>query len=113
MKLEKYTSEINILTKYFSYYCKHHHSNQIIHEISHNYKNETFCEKISLCDECLDNLNYSIERLQNCQYEEKLRCRSCKTPCYEKSYWKKLAKVMIYSSLRLKLTNFVSKLKIS
>jgi len=111
MKLEKYISEITILNQYFSYYCKSKHSNQINREILHSYKDRNFCEIVSICDECFDTLKYSIERLENCQYEEKPRCRNCKTPCYEKSYWKKLAKVMIYSSIRLTFTEFTSKLK--
>ncbi|MCI0501291.1 MAG: nitrous oxide-stimulated promoter family protein [Epsilonproteobacteria bacterium] len=111
MTLDKYTTEVEILKNYFPYYCKHHHSNQIDKEFLHSYKDKDFSIKVSLCDECFDAMQYSIQRLQNCQYEEKPRCRTCKTPCYEKSYWKKLAKVMIYSSLRLKLTHFVSKLK--
>jgi len=109
MKLQKYTSEVETLTTYLEYFCKSKHTNQSAKEIFHNYKNEKFSNKISLCDECFDVMQYSIERLQNCPHEEKPRCRTCKTPCYEKSYWKKLAQVMMYSSLRLTLTHIKDK----
>ncbi len=113
MKLEKYIQEVDTLQTYFQYFCQHNHTNQVIQNNSHSYKNNDFDETLKLCDECFETLKYSLERLQNCQYEEKPRCRTCKTPCYEKSYWKKLAKVMVYSSLRLKLSSFIDKLKIS
>lgn len=110
MKLEKYISEVQILKTYFEHFCQHNHTNQLDKEICYNYKDQILCENVKLCDKCLETIQYSIQRLQHCQYEEKPRCRSCKTPCYEKSYWKTLAKVMIYSSLRLGVTNFINKL---
>lgn len=112
MRFEKYISEVEILKDYVQYFCKSKHNNQEVVEVSYNYQNIQLSEELILCSECLETIEYSIQRLQNCQYDEKPRCRNCKTPCYEKNYWKKLAKVMIYSSLRLKLTHFVSKLKL-
>jgi hypothetical protein len=109
MKLEKYTAEVKTLKTYFEYYCKANHTNQKDKEICHTYKDANFNDTISLCDQCLEAMKYSIERLQNCPYEEKPRCRTCKTPCYQKSYWKRVAKVMIYSSVRLTLTHIKDK----
>ncbi len=111
MDIEKYTSEIAILTRYFDYFCKTNHQNQTVHEFLHTYKNINFTEHFTLCPQCFEDISYSINRLQNCPHEIKPRCRHCKAPCYEKVYWKRLAKVMIYSSIRLKVENFLTKFK--
>ena len=109
MTLEKYNSEVETLYTYCEYFCLHNHTNQQKRTIPHIYKEQQSTIDTILCDECLDLLCYSLTRLQNCPYEEKPRCRKCKTPCYEKSYWKRVAKVMIYSSLRLTLTHIKDK----
>jgi hypothetical protein len=50
-------------------------------------------------------IDYSIQRLQNCEHDPKPRCRKCPEPCYDKLQWKKVAKVMRYSGIKLGLLN--------
>lgn len=103
MTLEKYTIEITTLKTYFEYFCKHNHQKSFPFNIKHTYQNQDFYEDINLCNNCFDTFQYSLQRVQNCQYDEKPRCRKCPTPCYEEVYWKKVAKVMRYSGIRLTL----------
>ncbi len=107
MTTEKFEVELNSLDKFFSIHCKDKHQEQKIHTFYVNYKDKSYTKEINLCDECKELIDYSIKRLQECPHEEKPRCRKCPSPCYEKTQWKKVAKLMRYSGIKLG----VSKLK--
>jgi hypothetical protein len=111
MKLEKFENEISTLSKFISLYCNDKHSNQ--KEIKHKiiYKNIKFEKNLTLCEECEDILKYGFEKLKECPHEEKPRCRKCPNPCYEKYYWKKIAKIMRYSGMKLGLLKIRSLFK--
>ncbi|PIF03892.1 MAG: hypothetical protein CSA86_04370 [Arcobacter sp.] len=109
MENEKFISEVNTLKKFFTLYCKDNHTKQKNYIKSIDYKNQTFEVELELCQECTDLINYAILRLQSCPHEIKPRCRKCPNPCYEKTQWKKMAKLMKYSGMRLgllKIKNF-------
>jgi len=101
MTKEKLLSEIETLKKFFTLYCKDKHTNQCKTKKNILYKNEKISFEFSLCEECHDLINYSIERLQLCPHEVKPRCRQCPSPCYEKVQWKLTAKMMKYSGFQL------------
>ena len=103
MTHEKFESEVNTLKKFFEYYCKDKHKDQTLYIKDIKYKGETFIYELNLCPECIKDINYSIEKLQNCVHEIKPRCRKCPSPCYEKVMWKRLAKVMRYSGVHFKI----------
>lgn len=109
MTKEKFQEQKNTLEHFIQTYCTNKHKNQS--HISQNilYDNQSFDTTLDLCDECLETFNYSIERLQGCPHEEKPRCRKCPNPCYEKLYWKKLAKIMRYSGMKLGLLQLKNK----
>ena len=111
MTHEKYQSEINILKRFFEVYCFDKHKNQYNKTFKLNYKNRDFLLNLCLCEECYDAINYSFERLHNCQHDIKPKCRTCPTPCYEKPRWKSTAKVMIYSAMKLSLSKMKSRVK--
>ena len=104
MTNEKYETEITTLKSFFEIYCENKHENQENKTIDLNYKNQDYSIKLNLCKKCMDSISYSFDRLQNCPHDIKPRCRTCKTPCYEKTRWKSTAKVMIYSALKLSLS---------
>ena len=101
MTNEKFISEVETLKKFFTIHCKDKHTNQKSYVKNLHYKNQTYDVDFHLCDECQTLINYSIQRLQECPHEIKPRCRTCPNPCYEKTQWKKLAKLMRYSGIRL------------
>lgn len=103
MTLEKFTKETDTLSKFTSIYCNDKHTNQKECNFILNYKGKEFQKNLQLCDECRDILRYGIERLEECPHEEKPKCRKCPNPCYEKYYWKKIAKIMRYSGMKLGL----------
>lgn len=103
MTLEKYESEVKTLKKFFEIYCggkKHSHETK---KTTLTYKGVDKEYSFELCDECFELINYSFEKLNDCPHDPKPRCRTCPNPCYEKSQWKSLAKVMKYSGMRLGL----------
>lgn len=110
MTIEKFRSEIKILEKFFYRYCEDKHINQELKLYNFKYKDESFQTNISLCKDCQNLINYSFEKLNLCPHEEKPRCRKCPNPCYEKNEWKKLAKIMIYSSFIFNVSNLKNKL---
>lgn len=101
MTNEKFISEVETIKKFFTIYCKDKHTHQQNYIRSIDYKNQNYQVELELCDECRELINYSIERLQGCPHEIKPRCRKCPNPCYEKTQWKQLARLMKYSGIQL------------
>lgn len=67
-----------------------------------------YCEKKHkssenpLCTECQSLLQYSNQRLENCQYgEEKPSCRKCPVHCYRPTMREEIRRVMRFSGPRL------------
>ncbi|MBP7225803.1 MAG: nitrous oxide-stimulated promoter family protein [Aliarcobacter sp.] len=111
MTNEKFEIEINTLKSFFELYCKDKHQNLQNKSVTLNYKDKSVNLELCLCKECHDAIDYSFNRLQNCPHEIKPRCRTCPTPCYEKPRWKNVAKVMIYSAMRLSLSKMKSRVR--
>ena len=111
MTFEKFNKEIEVLLKFFPIYCENHHTDLYPEKYEVIYQNKTVNFEVTLCEECHMLLNYAIQRLQECPYEEKPRCRKCPNPCYEKDKFKQMAKIMRYSGMKLGLTKAAKKLK--
>jgi hypothetical protein len=111
MTTEKFEIEINTLKTFFELYCKDKHDHQIDKKILLEYKEKTFTMELSLCSTCHDSINYSFQRLIQCQHIIKPRCRTCPTPCYEKTRWKSTAKVMRYAAIKLSLSKVKKRIK--
>ncbi len=111
MTLEKFENEINTLKKFFNIYCNDKHQNRDKKEYVIPYKEKTFTLEVCLCNECHNLLNYAISKLQECPNDPKPRCRNCASPCYEKEKYKKMAKMMRYSGMKLGLTKAAKRLK--
>lgn len=69
-----------------------------------------YCEKKHsssrgiLCTECQSLLEYSHQRLEQCQYhEDKPTCRKCPVHCYRPTMRKEIRQVMRFSGPRLAL----------
>ena len=100
MTEEKYHTEITTLKTFFETYCKHNHTEQSLYNSILCYKNVSFDFELLLCKNCKKLIDYSLDRLQECPHEIKPKCRSCPNPCYGKSEYKSVAKVMRYSGIR-------------
>ena len=104
MTFEKYTQEVTTLTKFVSLYCADKHTDvpRKSHSITLKYAGER-AEPLEavLCDECAETIAYGIARLQGCPFDDKPKCRKCPNPCYERPMWKKLAKIMRHSGMKL------------
>lgn len=111
MDIEKFETEAATLKLFFERYCQDRHKERKKRETALEYKENKIVFELELCDECYDNISYSLERLRECPHEIKPRCRKCPSPCYEKSYWKKTSKVMMHAGIKLGLTKMRRKLK--
>ncbi len=111
MTNEKFETEVNTLVKFFSLYCKDKHQNQICKNYSINYNDLHLKKELCLCDECHKLFSYAIEKLQACPNDPKPRCRKCPNPCYDKNEWKKMARMMRYSGMKLGLLSAKRKLR--
>ena len=108
MTFEKFNEEIDTIRKFFPIYCDGKHKDkQKRYEKSIIYQNKKIEFKIDLCEECKTIFDYSVIRLTECQYEDKPKCRKCKTPCYEKVMWKKVAKIMMYAGIKSKIKSLI------
>lgn len=103
MKTEKFISEAETLKKFFELHCKNKHTNQTNHCKKLHYNDTNVNIELELCNDCINLIHYSFDRLKECPHEIKPRCRTCKTPCYSKDEWKKVAKLMMYSGMQLGL----------
>ncbi|MBD3824584.1 MAG: nitrous oxide-stimulated promoter family protein [Epsilonproteobacteria bacterium] len=104
MDKNKLQSEAATLKLFFESYCEgNSHAKRLVRDFTCRHRDFECTMQVELCDECVAMVGYAIERLEKCPYEEKPKCRKCKEPCYEKSMWKKTAKVMRYSGMRLGL----------
>lgn len=104
MTEEKFKSEVETLKKFFEIHCAKKHSNLMCYNQSFHYKTLDFSVELNLCEECKTLINYSFDRLYECPHEIKPKCRSCKNPCYEKSKYKEVAKIMKFSGIQLGLS---------
>jgi len=98
MKKEKFEEDTKILHQFITTYCVHQHKNVLKNEGSLATRSYT------LCGECEKVLHYAYARLCECPHDPKPSCRKCKNPCYERGMWKKMARIMMYSGMRLGLT---------
>lgn len=101
MTSEKFLNEMETLDKFFTIYCSNKHSHQNHYSQKIVYNKEEYRFDFTLCEECKKLLQYSIDKLENCEHDPKPRCRKCSKPCYDKDEWKKLAKLMRYSGIQL------------
>ena len=101
MKTDKFEGEVKILKKFFELHCHDNHNNLKHHCKQLTYNNKKITIDLELCDNCIELIHYSFDRLLECPHDPKPRCRTCPNPCYEKSEWKKVAKLMKYSGIQL------------
>ncbi len=108
MDKAKIEQEASSLKMMFETYCRlNRHAGRKAHTQRIHYAmyghDITVYKEYELCSECEEVLRYSLDRLQTCSFDVKPRCRKCPHPCYEKEYWKKVAKIMRFSGMRLGL----------
>ncbi len=102
---EKFTGEVATLKKFFEIYCSGKEHTQVkCQKKNVNFQEKDYNFEFDLCDDCFKLIEYSILKLEHCPHDIKPRCRTCPTPCYEPSQWKKVAKLMRYSGIKLGLS---------
>lgn len=101
MTEEKFDLEVETLKKFFEIHCEKKHLQRAVHTKVLSYKTIEKKVELNLCKECNALINYSFDRLLECPHEIKPKCRSCKSPCYEKSKYKEVARVMKFSGIQL------------
>ena len=107
MTKEKLLSDSQTLHRFIQLHCdKEHHDIAKKEGVLNVAFQDVALQDIAyhLCDECETLFLYGYGRLKNCPHDDKPSCRKCPDPCYEKPMWKKMAKVMRYSGMRLGLT---------
>ena len=84
--MNRITREKTTIKHMIKYYCRRHrHSDSGL-----------------LCHECERLLNYSLMRLDNCNFRDnKPICRSCTVHCFGPEMRERIAKVMRYSGPRM------------
>ena len=113
MQQDKFKSEVQTLKKFFELHCKDKHQNQKNHCKELVYNSEKVHVDLELCDDCIELIQYSFDRLIECPHDPKPRCRTCPNPCYDKDEWKKVAKLMKYSGIKLGLLKIKKFFKLS
>lgn len=104
MTAEKFHSEVMTLKRFFETYCISNGHKCANHYIIVDYKDKKYRFDFNLCNDSFELITYAIERLLECPHEIKPKCRYCPTPCYDKSKYKEVAKIMKYSGIKLGLS---------
>lgn len=114
MTPEKFEKDLRLLAEFAECYCAGNCGDSPRHavELALRYQDKDLDVKLApyLCASCESLFLYAHERLQACPHEEKPRCRNCPHPCYERSRWKEMAKMMRYSGMRLGFSRLKNKL---
>ncbi|NOX16638.1 MAG: nitrous oxide-stimulated promoter family protein [Epsilonproteobacteria bacterium] len=106
MTTDKFEKDTRTVHKFIQLYCdnKHKSIDKNTRAIPLRYENENLGEiNYNLCEDCEKTLKISCENLLNCPHDEKPSCRKCPAPCYDKTDWKKIAKIMKYSGMQMGL----------
>lgn len=107
MTNEQFIEQNKTFVKFIQIYCddKHANNEKIAGELQLFYNgfdlNQTI--KFNLCKDCKDLLLHVNDRLNACPNDPKPKCRHCSAPCYEKNIYKKIAKIMRSSGIKLGL----------
>lgn len=113
---EKFINDSETVLKFIQTYCDDKHKGEIKVKESQElvYKDKKLCTSVhyNLCDACKNTFEISYKNLQSCPHQEKPSCRKCPKPCYEKPDWKRVAKIMKYSGMKLGLTKLKKFFKI-
>ena len=75
---ESIEKDFNILKRFVTAHCHYQHDT----------------EKEEICAECEELIQYAKEKLENCPYNPKPKCKDCKTHCYKDIYQKKVREAM-------------------
>lgn len=107
MTKEKFIYEITTVTKFIQIYCDDKHTDEpkfkSTQTLEYKGEKDVVTTEFCLCKECNEMILYAYERLKECPHIEKPRCHRCPHPCYELSVWKKMAKMMKHSGMKLGL----------
>ena len=106
MTTEKFEKDARTVHKFIQLYCdkKHVDVNKRKGSVNLNYQDNYLGDiEYNLCKDCKATLDTSLDNLLNCPHDEKPSCRKCPAPCYEKTDWKKVAKIMKYSGMQMGL----------
>ena len=87
-KVEK---DIKVLEKFIQVYCDTKHADS--HKTEYN--------SLSLCKECHEILNYSINRRELCALDPKPTCKNCEIHCYKPGQRQRIREIMRYSGMYL------------
>ncbi len=106
MRVKKFEKDARTVCKFIQLYCDQKHKDiekiEKFIELYHEDRNIGNL-RYNLCNDCERTLKISYNNLANCPHDEKPSCRKCPTPCYDKSDWKTLAKIMKYSGMQMGL----------
>lgn len=107
MTAEKLRNDTQTLHRFIQLHCDKEHSDVPQKEgiLQVAFEEKSLCDiPYKLCEECETLMLYGYDRLRQCPHQDKPSCRKCPNPCYEKPMWKKMARIMMYSGMRLGLT---------
>ena len=87
-KVEK---DIRILEKFIQVYC----------DTKHKDSEKITMNNLDLCEECLETLNYSIQRREICSLDPKPTCKNCEIHCYKTDQRQKIKDIMRHSGMHM------------
>ncbi|MCW4033156.1 MAG: nitrous oxide-stimulated promoter family protein [Candidatus Bathyarchaeota archaeon] len=97
----KIDHDIQTLGKFVEIYCNNKHFSK--DRKKWNLPKTKFKEinELTLCKECSELLNYSINRTILCPLDPKPSCKKCRIHCYSDGYRAKIREVMKFSGIYL------------
>jgi hypothetical protein len=87
-KVEK---DIKVLEKFIQVYC----------DTKHKTLEKAETNRMNLCEQCRETLNYAIYRREVCPLNPKPTCKNCEIHCYEPGHRQKIKDIMRHSGMHM------------
>ncbi len=97
---KKEKKDLQILALFTSVYCRGHHTAER-KPLSGLPQQLIVLERYVCCPDCLDFLDYAIERRLNCPLDDDPVCKHCQIHCYRSGHREKVREIMRYSGKTL------------
>lgn len=96
----KEKKDLKVLALFTSVYCRDHHQ-QERQSLGNLPEALSGLKRYRCCPDCLDFLQYAIERRLKCPLEDKPTCKDCTIHCYRPGHRERVREVMRYSGKTL------------
>jgi YbgA-like uncharacterized protein len=92
--------DLKVVTRFIEVYCRARHNGQTPVMLPEEMAG-MFRHGVSLCADCRQLLEYSLEKRRKCPLDPKPACKNCHIHCYSKEHRARMREIMAFSGRRM------------